>query len=99
MVGALCNSMKSRPVLQYRSIIFRNFRGDSPVERRSGFSLESKEMAIVLGQGRLLQEAGKSARNFVCIDEFGKGTEDRHAVALCAAALLYMDKVLLPFTT
>jgi hypothetical protein len=35
-------------------------------------------------------------RSFVCIDEFGKGTEDAHATALCAALLHRMDQVRCP---
>lgn len=63
------------------------------MEHRSGFALEAKEMAIVLRQGRVLEECGSNPRNFVCIDEFGKGTEDRHATALCAATLRQLDQV------
>jgi len=42
-------------------------------------------------------EAGNGAsiepRHFVCVDEFGKGTEDDCASAICAAALLQLDQV------
>lgn len=78
--------------------MYRNFRGDSPMEQRSGFALEAKEMAVVLAQGAKLADFGGPAdghtpRSFICIDEFGKGTEDAHATALCAALLRRMDKV------
>jgi hypothetical protein len=106
-------------VLQYSSFIYRNFRGDSPLEQRSGFALEASEMAVVLAQGSMrrggheqgppgsrrnwsegaardeIRGAGHSSGpcSFVCIDEFGKGTEDAHATALCAALLHRMDQV------
>ena len=87
-------------MLQYSSFMFRNFRGDSPAEQRSGFALEAKEMQIVLSHGQALPAQGLSRevatqrpREFVCIDEFGKGTEDAHATALCAAVMCQMDKV------
>jgi hypothetical protein len=35
------------------------------------------------------------AHHFICIDEYGKGTEDLHASALCCAALELFDQVLL----
>lgn len=79
-------------VPEYCSFTYCNFRGDSPVEGRSGFALEAHEMAIVLRRGRA---AGSPLpRHFVCIDEFGKGTEDRHATALCAAILQHLDQVI-----
>jgi hypothetical protein len=85
--------------------MFRNFRGDSPIEQRSGFALEAKEMQIVLSHGVPLPDTTEkncsisanrvphTARAFVCIDEFGKGTEDAHATALCAAVLRLLDQV------
>ena len=87
--------------VQYQSLMFRNFRGDSPMEQRSGFALEAKEMQIVLSQGAPLDAApcdGRALpgrpRDFICIDEFGKGTEDAHATALCAAVMRRLDQVL-----
>ena len=75
------------------------------MEQRSGFALEAKEMAVVLAQGAILADSGTSApsagttpRSFVCIDEFGKGTEDAHATALCAALLHRLDQVRLALT-
>ena len=81
--------------VQYGSFMFRNFRGDSPLELLSGFALEAKEMQIMLSQGAAIPESGdeQPPRAFVCIDEFGKGAEDAHATALCAAALRRMDQV------
>ena len=35
----------------------------------------------------------ESAMHFICIDEYGKGTEDTHASALCCAALELFDQV------
>ena len=37
-------------------------------------------------------------RHWVCIDEYGKGTEDAHATALCCAALERLDQVSSPVT-
>lgn len=80
-------------VPEYYSFMYRNFRGDSPIEGRSGFALEAHEMAIVLCRGRSAGDSALLPRHFVCIDEFGKGTEDRHATALCAAILQQLDQV------
>lgn len=82
--------------MQYRSFICRNFHGDSPLEHRSGFALEANEMGVVLGLGELRENSEGKPRNFVCIDEFGKGTEDKQATAVCAASLKYLDEVLSP---
>lgn len=83
--------------MQYGSFMFRNFRGDSPLEQLSGFALEAKEMQLLLSQGEPMPGAGSDVppprRAFVCIDEFGKGAEDAHAAALCAAVLRRMDLV------
>jgi MutS domain V len=79
--------------VQYGSFMFRNFRGDSPMEQRSGFALEAMEMQIVLSRGRALPAPPTQPREFVCIDEFGKGTEDEHATALCAAVIRQLDQV------
>jgi DNA mismatch repair ATPase MutS len=73
--------------------MYRNFRGDSPAEQRSGFALEAKEMAIVLDQALCSAAESRAPRNFVCVDEFGKGTEDRAASALAAGIILYLDRV------
>jgi len=81
-------------VPQYQSFMYRNFRGDSPAEGRSGFALEAREMAIVLRRGQSTSSTPELPRHFVCNDEFGKGTEDRHATALCAAILQQLDQVL-----
>ena len=80
--------------MQYSSFVCRNFHGDSPLEHRSGFALEANEMAVVLGLGAPREGAEGKPRTFVCIDEFGKGTEDKQATALCAASLKHLDQVL-----
>ena len=80
--------------MQYHSFVCRNFHGDSPLEHRSGFALEANEMAVVLGLGTPREQAGGKPRTFVCIDEFGKGTEDKHATSMCAASLKHLDEVL-----
>lgn len=41
------------------------------------------------GDGR----ASCTPKHLICIDEFGKGTEDDCASAICAASLLHFDKV------
>lgn len=80
--------------MQYASILFRNFVGDSPMENLSGFALEAKEMALVLQLGRPLAELPPGTpRHFVCVDEFGKGTEDRHATSMAAACIKRFDQV------
>lgn len=92
-----CNQtvVPSGDTVQYRSIVCRSFNGDSPLERRSGFALEAHEVAVVLGlEPCLSEQAPGRPRSFVCIDEFGKGTEDKHATALCAASLKHFDQVL-----
>jgi DNA mismatch repair ATPase MutS len=81
--------------VQYGSFVCRNFHGDSPLEHRSGFALEANEMGVVLGLGELRENSEGQPRTFVCIDEFGKGTEDKHATALCAASLKHLDQVLI----
>eukprot|EP00892_Ulva_mutabilis_P006486 jgi/Ulvmu1/4209/UM019_0188.1 len=78
-------------VPQYQSFMYRNFRGDSPAEGRSGFALEAHEMSVVLRRGSAALDMPLPC-HFVCIDEFGKGTEDRHATALCASILQLLDK-------
>lgn len=51
-------------------------------------------MAILLRLGQPAGGSSRSPRHFVCIDEFGKGTEDHQATALCAAILRHLDQVL-----
>lgn len=80
--------------VQYHSFVCRNFHGDSPLEHRSGFALEANELAVVLELGTPREQAGSKPRTFVCIDEFGKGTEDKHATSMCAASLKHLDEVL-----
>lgn len=80
-------------VPSYQSFMYRNFRGDCPIEGRSGFSLEAHEMAIVLRHGQSFPGEYERPRHFVSIDEFGKGTEDQHATALSVAILQQLDQV------
>ena len=77
--------------LQMHSFFYRNFDGDSPLSRLSGHARESAEMAALLAAAENSEFGG--LRQFVCIDEYGKGTEDMHASALCCAALLALDAV------
>ena len=80
--------------MQLASFFYRNFDGDSPLSRLSGHARECSEMAALFQLGQLRSGAPAAAwRHFVCIDEYGKGTEDTHATALCCAALQRLDQV------
>ena len=82
--------------MQLASFFYRNFDGDSPLSRLSGHARECAEMAALfnLGSARGSAHQGQQLpRHFICVDEYGKGTEDTHATALCCAALERLDRV------
>jgi hypothetical protein len=77
--------------MQFASFFYRNFDGDSPTDSLSGHARECSEMQHLFRLA-LPRKIG-TPHHFICIDEYGKGTEDLHASALCCAALELFDQV------
>ena len=77
--------------MQFQFFLFRNFNGDSPLNNLSGYARECGEMAQVYRYAQ--SRGGPGPRHLVCVDKYGKGTEDFSATALCCATIELFDQV------
>eukprot|EP00892_Ulva_mutabilis_P008776 jgi/Ulvmu1/6270/UM028_0128.1 len=76
-------------VPEFRSFFYRCFDGDSPLAGLSGHAYECLQMQQLYSLAKPFAQA--EAKHFMCVDELGKGTDDRSASALCCSALQLFD--------